>query len=108
MPKDKREDANPIVNVSWHDAVAYCRWVGGRLPTEAEWECAALGGGSEDPYGPLDEVAWALVVPTIRASKNSGPPWSKALLIAGALRYVPEDLRQILHLNLSGVHLADI
>ena len=56
LPKTFQDDDQPVVCVDWHQAKGFAKWVGGRLPSEAEYEYAARSGGKDIKYPWGDET----------------------------------------------------
>ena len=75
-------DDEPVTQVSWNDAAAYAKWAGYRLPTEAEFECAARGGLVARPFAWGDDLRpngkpvanwWQGTFPTVDTAEDGYP-----------------------------------
>jgi len=99
----------PITCVSWYLAMAFCIWDGGRLPTEAEWNFAAVGGDEQRAYPWPDTVGGVLPAgycplgtvqdgapPTIANFECSGAP------TAGPVGSMPLGSGRFGHADLAG------
>lgn len=91
-------ESQPVAGVSWDDANAYCDWVGGKLPTEAQWEYSARGpDGNIYPWGdyqPNKDLAnydRSVGKTTDVGSYPAGASWVGAVDMAGnALEWVAD------------------
>ena len=90
----------PVVGVSWHEALAYCAWLAQasgiplRLPSEAEREFAALGGraGGDWPWGEIEPERYA---PLAFVAEASGPHIPRAACANGyGLRCMAENVHE--------------
>ncbi len=85
---DPSREYNPVVKMSYNDATAFCEWMGGRLPTEEEWEKAARGTDQREyPWGNIWDTTRANV--KVTGFRSTVPVGS---FPSGASPYGAEDM----------------
>jgi formylglycine-generating enzyme required for sulfatase activity len=94
----------PVETVNWREASKYCEAVGGRLPTEAEWEYAARAGSQQAYYGELDKIAWYYANSdgkTHQVGQKQANPWGLYDILGNVWEWVADWFQEDYYRSLS-------